>query len=421
MSTTTDSLREQTIQELGARLPAASEAIDGEVPAAVLEPTTPEQLAAALAWASSHRATTVVYGGGSKLGWGRAPRRIDLGIRTTRLDRILAHRHGDLTATIQSGARLVDVNQQLAREGQWLPVDSAFDAATIGGIVSTNDAGPLRARYGTPRDLVIGMSLALTDGRLTKSGGHVVKNVAGYDLGRLMSGACGCLAALVDVTVKLLPLPAASQTLVVSYGDSAALASAVVRLADSQLEPTAFDLCLDFAAGSVSRHLLVRFATSPESARLQTAAARLLLVGETRVVEGAEEAQVWRHQVDRPWEDGRAVIRLSWLPAALAGTLSRIEGVLAQTQAQSVRVHARASVATGVVSLVAADDAVERLVHQLRAAGSGVANVVVLRQSAALKSRLDPWGDPPRAAAVMNALKQSFDPAGILNAGRGPI
>src|SRR4029079_17011760 len=105
------------------------------------------------------------------------------------------HRYGDLTATIESGARLTDVNRQLATHGQWLPVDSAFPAATIGGMVATNDSGPLRHRFGTPRALLIGVTLLWADGRIVKAGGTVVKNVAGYDLGRLVSGSFGSLAA----------------------------------------------------------------------------------------------------------------------------------------------------------------------------------------------------------------------------------
>jgi glycolate oxidase FAD binding subunit len=126
---------------------------------------------------------TVIRGGGSKLTWGRIPERIDLVLSTARLGDTLIHRDGDLTATVSAGVRLADLNTHLAEKGQWLPVESAFDATTIGGLIATNDAGPLRHRFGTPRDLLLGVTLALTDGRLVKSGGVVVKNVAGYDLG----------------------------------------------------------------------------------------------------------------------------------------------------------------------------------------------------------------------------------------------
>jgi glycolate oxidase FAD binding subunit len=156
-----------------------TESIDGVLPRDTIEPASAEDLAAALASAVRQHASVVIRGGGTKMGWGRTPAPVDMLLSTKRLNAVVAHEHADLTATIQAGARLADVNRALARHGQFLPIDSAFDEATIGGAVATNDSGPLRHRYGTPRDLLIGIRLALTDGRLIKAGGNVVKNVAG--------------------------------------------------------------------------------------------------------------------------------------------------------------------------------------------------------------------------------------------------
>jgi glycolate oxidase FAD binding subunit len=189
--------------EASTREGSAADAIDGVVPRQIVEPDTASGLAAALQRASRDRLVTVLRGGGTKLGWGRRPPPIDLLVSTARLNSLLVHRHGDLTATAHAGVTLAQLNRELARHGQWLPVDSAFDGATIGGIVATNDSGPLRHRHGTPRDLLIGVTLAMPDGRLVKAGGHVVKNVAGYDLGKLVSGSFGSLAAIVDATFKL--------------------------------------------------------------------------------------------------------------------------------------------------------------------------------------------------------------------------
>src|SRR5512139_678611 len=144
--------------------------VDGIQPMDVAIPRDAGELAATLAAASTAGRATVISGGGTKLSWGRAPERIDLLVSTAGLNQVVAHRHGDLTATIEAGATLAEVNRQLARQGQWLPLDSAFAGATIGGIVATNDAGPLRHRFGTPRDLLIGVTLALADGRMAKAG-----------------------------------------------------------------------------------------------------------------------------------------------------------------------------------------------------------------------------------------------------------
>jgi glycolate oxidase FAD binding subunit len=138
---------------------------------------------------------------------------------------------------------LRDVNQALARHRQWLPLDPPFaDQATIGGILATNDSGPLRHRYGTPRDLVIGIQLATTDGKLAKAGGRVVKNVAGYDLSKLVTGSFGSLAAIVSATFKLSPIASASKTMVVSLQDGMQLGAAVAHGDGSQLDPMAFEV-----------------------------------------------------------------------------------------------------------------------------------------------------------------------------------
>jgi glycolate oxidase FAD binding subunit len=421
MSATTDRLRVSELARFGpARTPIAVDAIDGVMPGALVEPETGEQMAALLAWASTERLTTVIRGGGTKLGWGATPRSIDLVVATARLNRMVAHRHGDLTATVQAGATLTATNGELAKEQQWLPIDSAFDAATIGGIVATNESGPLRSRYGTPRDLVIGVTLAMTDGRLVKSGGHVVKNVAGYDLGKLMSGSFGTLAAIVDVTLKLLPVPAASRTLVFRYPDSGTLSQDAARLSASQLEPVAFDIRVHHGSGGEThRQLLVRFATSPEAVDAQADAARSLLAGGTESI-AEPEAVLWRDQTRQPWTGSGAVIRVGWLPASLPRVLDVLDA-LEGPGGRSIGFHGRVMTGAGLIGLDADDAAVERAVALLRSRPAVVSNVVLLRLSPALKARLDVWGTARGPAAVLQSLKKTFDPAGILNAGRGPL
>src|ERR1700722_7246431 len=156
----------------------ASDSIEGVRPRAVVEPDSPEALAGLLAWSSRERRSVVLRGGGTKLAWGRRPAPIDLVVSTRRLNRVLAHPPGDLTATIQAGATVAAVNRELARHGQWLPLDTSSEGATIGGTIATNESGPLRHRHGTPRDLLIGVRLATADWRLGKAVGHVVKNEA---------------------------------------------------------------------------------------------------------------------------------------------------------------------------------------------------------------------------------------------------
>ena len=396
-----------------------ADALDGAIPRQVVAPATPEELAATLAMAARERRQTVIRGGGTKLGWGRPPASVDLLVDTRRMCNGLIHRHGDLTATVQPGTTLRHLNETLGVHGQWLPVESAFPGATVGGILATNDAGPSRHRNGTPRDLVIGVTLALTDGRLVKAGGTVVKNVAGYDLGKLMSGSHGTLAGIADITFKLVPIPQASSTLVAEYDDAALMAADVATIAASQVEPAAFDVWIGGqpSAAGASCRLVLRIATSPAATDAQIAAARAMVSGDAMVVTGADERDGWTSHVAAAWT-GDSVVRLSWLPAALPRVAALLAG-LRQIDGVGTTLVGRV-LGTGLLRLTGDTTALADAVARLHASGD-VGNVAVLKADPALKSRLDVWGPAPSGAAALRALKQMFDPAGVLNAGRGPI
>jgi glycolate oxidase FAD binding subunit len=393
---------------------SAADAVDGVAPRHVVEPSDANELAATLQTASRDKQITVLRGGGTKLGWGRTPAAIDLIVSTAKLHTLLVHRHGDMTATAHAGVTLAQFNRELAQHGQWLPIDSAFDAATIGGILATNDSGPVRHRYGTPRDLLIGVTLALTDGRIVKAGGHVVKNVAGYDLGKLVSGSFGTFGAIVDATFKLLPIPQASATVDASYDDGEVLARDVMQVSTSQLEPMAFDVMLD--AGQYRLRLL--FASSPDAVSAQVESAQRLLSRPSMVVTGDPEMDVWVDQVRSPWAGTGAVIRFGWLPAKLADITTLVHDV--QQMAGSIVMCGRVGVGAGLMRVDGDMRTQAAVVERLRSS-VWVGNVAVLRASRDLKHHVDVWGPASSAADAARALKGMFDPAGILNAGRGPI
>ncbi len=385
----------------------------------IVTPGSGAELAAALQAAAAARTPTVISGGGTKIDWGRPSPGIGLIIRTSKLDTV-THRHGDLTATLGAGATLAAVNRALALHGQWLPIDTAFEGATMGGIVATNDAGPLRHRFGTPRDRVLGVTLALADGRLAKAGGTVVKNVAGYDLSRLVSGSFGTLAAIETVTMKVEPLPAASGTLVARCPDRQALCARAQALTDSPLELTALDVRAVFTRGAGAGYdLLVRVASSPAATEAQLSRVATMLGRGDGVLRGGPEAACWRSQVDAPWQDAAAVVRLSWRPADLAQVLGLLEETHRQTQAP-VSLTGRIAVGAGVVRIEGDTAAQVSAIEQWRAS-SLVGHVVVLRADPAVKQRVDVWGPMGESVRVVAAIKQKLDPTGILNAGRGPI
>ena len=393
--------------------------VDGVQSTEVVTPSDVAEFAAAMSSASAGRRATVISGGGSKLSWGRTPAHVDVVLSTARLDQLVAHRYGDLTATIEAGATLAEVNRQLARHGQWLPLDSAFPAATIGGIVATNDSGPLRHRFGTPRDLLIGVTLVLADGRVVKAGGTVVKNVAGYDLGRLVSGSFGTLAAIATATFKLSPLPATSGTVGIVYRERGALARDTQMLASNQFEFTSLDLQVTPGSAGPEYRLLVRVASGPSATDAQIAAVQRLVSAESQIISGRAERDLWRDHVAAPWMGGGTTVRLAWMPASLADVLTILERIGRET-GTGVTLTGRAAVGAGLLRVDGSPDAAAAFIGRLRDDGT-VGNVVVLRAPSAVKAAVDVWGTPGEAGPVMRAIKNALDPAGILNAGRGPI
>ncbi len=400
----------------------AADAIDDVVPGIVVEPRTADGVAATLAWASKQGLSLVIRGAGTKIGWGRRPDRLDLVLSMRGMTRVLAHRAGDLTVSVEAGAGLGAINQVLGGHGQWLALDPPFaDRATIGGLLATNDSGPLRHRFGTPRDLVIGIQLATTDGLVTKAGGQVVKNVAGYDLSKLVTGSFGGLAAIVGATFKLSPVSSASSTVLAESLDAVTLARIATAVASSQLEPVAFELHArrGGAADSPSTSCLLRFSSFAAAVDAQVDAVRACLGSlgaSVQVLTGDAELEIWREHSTRVWDGPGAVVRASWLPADLPGALDLLDNI-APTGALDMT--GRVGWGTGLIRIEG--DTLRQLavVERLRAS-SVLGNVVLVRASAGLKSAVDVWGPRPNAR-LFESVKRAFDPDNILGAGRGPM
>jgi glycolate dehydrogenase FAD-binding subunit len=382
-------------------------------------PATAVEVAAALRRAADARQPIQIRGAGTKSRWGGPVREAVAVLDMRALDRVLAHEHGDMTATIEAGATLRDVNRALADHRQWLPLDPPFaDAATIGGILATNDSGPLRHRYGTPRDLVIGIRLATTDGILSKAGGQVVKNVAGYDLGKLIAGSFGSLAAIVSATFKLAPIPKASKTLRLDVDSAAGLARVVTTVMASHLEPLAFEIA--WGTGRDGHDVLLRFASLDAVVDAQIAQAEAALGGlAMRVVtySGDREHLMWREHADQIWTDAdAAVVRASWLPANIGATLAALKTCTANAEATMI---GRAAIGAGLIRIGGEIDAQARAIEALRASAA-IGNITIVRGSPALVARADAWPADPGRARLFTSLKEAFDPANVL-VGQGPL
>src|SRR5579871_6568384 len=211
----------------------------------IVEPADNQEVAAVLQCANNDGAIVIPRGGGTKHDWGNPLSAADIVLSTTRLNRVLEHPWADLTVTVQAGCTVSHLQQTVAQHGQRLAVDVLWpDAATIGGILSTNDSGALRLRYGSLRDLVIGVTLALPDGTLASSGGKVVKNVAGYDLPKLVTGALGTLGVITQAVFRLHPLPQNTRTLSIRTASLRAAGYLILSLQDSRLAHSALQVRL---------------------------------------------------------------------------------------------------------------------------------------------------------------------------------
>jgi glycolate oxidase FAD binding subunit len=398
----------------GVRGGAAEDAVEGAIPRFVAEPGSADEVAETLAWAAHERLTVLTRGAGTKITWGPPIESIGVLLSTSRLNKVLAHRHGDLTATIEAGAHLADVNRALGQHRQWIPLDPySGDRATIGGVVATNDSGPRRHRYGAPRDLIIGVEFARADGQLAKGGGIVVKNVAGYDMPRLMTGSFGSLGVIVSATFKLYPLTSASRTLVVDVQQPGDLGMLAAKILASHLTPTA----LEFEIPRL--RLLLRFESIEAAVEQQSANAVKLITDagfNGRILTSGEEIDVWtQHARPTPAE---TAVKVSTLPTELPAALTLIDRVAGPGNYSAA---GRAGLGVFVLHLTGSNENQVKVIRTLRESlPAGRGSAVIVSGSPDLRKQAEVWGPIGDALPVMKAVKHQFDPSRMLNPGRGP-
>jgi glycolate dehydrogenase FAD-binding subunit len=370
-------------------------------------PATREELAETLRGAAEAGAPVRFAGGGTKRSWGAPGTEPALELSTAGLDRIVEHNAGDLTAVLEAGVPLERARSAFAEAGQMLALDPPDPGgATIGGLVATADAGPLRSRYGGARDLVVGITVALSDGTIAKAGGKVIKNVAGYDLAKLFTGSFGTLGAIVEVSVRLHPLPPSTATAAAGSTDPEELARAALELSHASLEHVGLDVRFGGGDGAV----LARFGGAACAEQAEAAARVLRRAGiDASVVD--DDHEVWRLQREGQRSRQGTVVRVS----SLQTELPRVLQAAGRAGARLV-----GRVPVGVSWLRLEDRAPEeaaRAVEQLRAE-LAPAPCAVLDAPAELREAIDPWPAPgPGALELMRRVKQRFDPAGICNPG----
>jgi glycolate oxidase FAD binding subunit len=373
-------------------------------------PASGHEAAFAMKAAASAERAVRIAGAGTKP-WGNPGARPEVELSTEGLCEVVEHNEGDFTAVLESGVTLAEAQRTFAGAGQMLALDPPLgegDSATVGGVFATADAGPLRHRYGAPRDLIVGASLALADGSVARSGGKVIKNVAGYDLAKLFTGAYGTLGLIAQVSVRLHPLPDATATAVAETDDIEALGVAASTLSHSPLETECLDLRWSDGRGAV----LARFGAA--AAQEQATSAMNQLV-EARVDVATEfvedDASLWEEQRRRQRSSNGVVVKVSARQTGLRDVLRAAERAGASVVGRAA--HA-------LCWLTLPDDEPEPLaatIEELRRTLEPYP-CVVLDAPEALRSAVDVWGESEGARLTLSRrLKARFDPEGVCNPG----
>ncbi|MCJ7511141.1 MAG: FAD-binding oxidoreductase [Dehalococcoidia bacterium] len=432
------SLLESTLdsQRVFPREEAASYAVDGIIPQVVAMPATVEEVAEVMRLASREDAAVIPWGSGTTISLGNTPRRYDIALCLSHLNAVVEYEPADVTATVQVGKTLADLQRHLAQHGQFLALDPpSAQESTIGGMLAVNASGPSRHAYGTARDLILGMRAVQADGRIIKAGGRVVKNVAGYDLSRLFIGSLGSLGIIVEATFKLAPLPKAERTAVVllpSAQEAWRFANQTANLslrAVELLNAVALRQVATVREAAQDGYALV-LAAAGEPAAVERS---LREIGElsrraaASLAEVDESAQrhLWQTiaSLAHPSHSGAALVcKAAVLPSQVPALSERIETTGRELSLAPLLVsHLTAGIVYSAWPLPQ-DEGVQRaldLATTLRQAAADLGGSLVVEACPlALKEQIDVWGEPAADFSLMRRIKEQFDPQGILSPGR---
>jgi len=418
----------------------AAFAVDGKSPAWVVYPPSAEQVAAVLRYAADHGLAVLPCRNATKLDTGNPPRHYDVALSLKELNQVWHYEPADLTISAEPGMKLGDFQHFVGRHRLWLPIDPRGGAkASLGGILATNSAGPLRLRYGAPRDMVLGLKIATTEGKIIKTGGRVVKNVAGYDLGKLLVGSYGSLGVIVESSLKLYPLPAERRTVVLRAGTLGTardlrrriLHSALDLFRMTLLDPRAATLVrTSTGAGGETREHEVWVEVAGSARVIERCERELAELGLAAGADGArtetgDTADLWERIAD-PWawlKDAypeAVVLRISLPIACSEEFLSRAQQ---EVESEGVGLAGLAQVGVGTVTLCLLEPKRARefpgLVLRLRRAAEDLGGTLLVEHCPwEYKRQMEVWGSPGDGFDVMRRIKAVWDPKGILSPGR---
>jgi len=393
-----------------ARAAGPGDAVGGVPARWVAAPGSTAQVAAVLRAAAEAGLAVVPRGAGTKTGWGAPPSTVDIVLETGRLSGVAEHSPGDLVATVGAGTPLRALAAALAPAGQRLSLEVGSADATVGGVLATGEAGPLRLRHGAGRDLLIGAELVRADGVVAHSGGRVVKNVAGYDVGKLLCGSYGTLAVLTSATFRLHPLPRARAWVGRAVRSPQELRELVGGVLATTVEPVAVEVDLP-GDGGLSGTVVALLEGTPGGVAKRAAATQELLGPDAWV---APEPPPWWGRY--PFAAGDAALKL------VAPVDDLHAALYALRDAAGAGVPVRGSAGTGVVfAALPGTTEPARLstildsVRSVLAARGG--SCVVLAAPPSLAGAVDLWGPVP-GLSLMRRVKEQFDPDRRLSPGR---
>jgi glycolate oxidase FAD binding subunit len=428
--------RAAAIVDLGERLgPGRVEAGEGlwrfaaagRTPRCVVRPERTDQIGETVEVARRSDLGIIPCGGGTSLDIGFPPRRYDVALCLGGLDRIIAHDAEDMTVTVEPGVTLGALDEALGRAGQWLPLDPArADQVTVGGLIAADRSGPLRLAHGKVRDLLIGLRVVTAGGEIVRGGGRVVKNVAGYDLPKLLAGSFGTLGVIVEATFKVRPRPAERRLFVLPLRSIADAVDQAMRLADSPLCPESLEAVNESAAEATGVASGAALVVGLAGSAAETAAGEALLAEQAgREMEACEPeraAAVRRALRDfpAPASEDAIVARIAILPGNLASLLRRIEW---EAAARRIVVEIAAHAGSGVAwcqGFEATDPrALPLFAEWIRVTTRELDGWVVFEAlPEALRQRVDPWGFSEPSVRLMKAVKEALDPGGLFSPGR---
>jgi len=379
--------------------------------AATVHPATPSALAEMLRCAVDQKRAVALAGNGSKRLMGGASPAADVSISTTALTRVLAYEPNDLTISVEAGLRWSELTRILFANRQMIPLDPPFQAdATVGGVIAANCSGPRRRLYGTARDLVIGMQFATLEGKLAQSGGMVVKNVAGLDMGKLMIGSFGTLAAVTAVNFKLTPLPEVERSFLLPFTTLSAAIAERNRILSGTLQPAAIDLLNPAAGASVGKQTwLLAIRTSGNAEAVDRYEREFAPLPGSVALEDARHEALWAHIRE---------FTPKFLAANPEGAVVRASCTLKGVEAEvaSFDGPALARAGSGVCYGYFAE-VVEAAKWRRQSAGRPSKAVIEFSPEAS-KHSLEMWPSPGSDLEIMRQVKNLFDPENLLNRGR---